>query len=142
VKRCQVGNEQASQGQWTEGSQHLHITPAFIAGCRPMPAFFSRGVQVAELAVIRRAHFQTGGFLAVLAAIHIISQAACVRSSSTELLDELDVPPVQRGQAMEQAPAGAIDAPHQKTFRHRKLRDGVRIDLEIETGKACIDDPA
>jgi hypothetical protein len=42
---------------------------------------------------------------------------------------------------MEQAPAGGI-APHKKTFRNRKLRGGVRIDLEIETGKACIDDPA
>lgn len=43
---------------------------------------------------------------------------------------------------IEQAPAGGIDAHVKKSFPNRKLRGGVRIDLEIETGKACIDDPS
>ena len=39
------------------------------------------------------------------------------------------------------APPEGIDAGRPKTFRNRKLRGGVRVDLEITTGRACIDDP-
>lgn len=39
------------------------------------------------------------------------------------------------------APKEGIDAGRPKTFRNRKLRGGVRVDLEIATGRACIDDP-
>lgn len=39
------------------------------------------------------------------------------------------------------APRDGMDAGRPKTFRNRKLRGGVRVDLEIATGKACIDDP-
>ena len=39
------------------------------------------------------------------------------------------------------APTTGIDAPLKKTFRNRKLRGGVRIDVEVQTGKAGIDDP-
>jgi hypothetical protein len=39
------------------------------------------------------------------------------------------------------APRDGIDAGRPKTFRNRKMRGGVRIDIEITTGKACIDDP-
>lgn len=42
---------------------------------------------------------------------------------------------------IEQAPAGGIPAPLSKSFRNRKLRGGVRIDLEIRAGRACVDDP-
>jgi hypothetical protein len=42
---------------------------------------------------------------------------------------------------IQQAPANGVAAPFAITFRNRKLRRGVRIDLEIRTGKACIDDP-
>ena len=38
------------------------------------------------------------------------------------------------------APANGIAAPIAKTFRNRKLRGGVRIDLEIHAGTACNDD--
>ncbi len=38
-------------------------------------------------------------------------------------------------------PAQGIDAPFSITFRNRKLRRGVRIDLEIRAGTAGIDDP-
>jgi hypothetical protein len=40
---------------------------------------------------------------------------------------------------IQQAPATGIDAPYSKSFRNRKLRGGIRIDIEIKTGKACID---
>lgn len=39
------------------------------------------------------------------------------------------------------APRDGMDAGRPKTFRNRKLRGGVRVDLEIATGKASIDDP-
>jgi hypothetical protein len=39
------------------------------------------------------------------------------------------------------APAQGIDAPFSITFRNRKRRRGVRIDLEIRAGTAGIDDP-
>ena len=38
-------------------------------------------------------------------------------------------------------PSQGIDAPFSITFRNRKLRRGVRIDLEIRAGTAGIDDP-
>ena len=40
---------------------------------------------------------------------------------------------------IQQAPAEGIDATVIKSFRNRKLRQ-VRIDLEIRTGKACVDE--
>jgi hypothetical protein len=39
------------------------------------------------------------------------------------------------------APKDGVDAGRPKTFRNRKLRGGVRVDIEIATGRACIDDP-
>ena len=45
------------------------------------------------------------------------------------------------GRCILTAPKDGIDAGRPKTFRNRKLRGGVRVDLEIETGRACIDDP-
>jgi hypothetical protein len=43
---------------------------------------------------------------------------------------------------IQQASADGFVAEFAKTFRNRKLRRGVRIDIEIWAGKACIDDPA
>jgi hypothetical protein len=40
---------------------------------------------------------------------------------------------------IQQAPANGIDAPFSKSFRNRKRKGGVRIDLEIRAGKACVD---
>jgi len=41
---------------------------------------------------------------------------------------------------IQQAPANGISAPFSKAFRNRKRRGGVRIDLEIRAGNACVDD--
>jgi hypothetical protein len=43
---------------------------------------------------------------------------------------------------IQQASADGFVAEFAKTFRNRKLRRGVRIDIEIWAGRACIDDPA
>jgi hypothetical protein len=43
--------------------------------------------------------------------------------------------------SVERAPAEGINAPYSKTFRNRKRRGGIRIDIEIRAGRACIDDP-
>ena len=43
------------------------------------------------------------------------------------------------GRFIRQAPATGVDAPYSKSFRNRRLRGGVRIDFEIQTGKACVD---
>lgn len=42
-------------------------------------------------------------------------------------------------QYVQQAPTTGIDAQHIRSFRNRRKRGGVRIDLEIRIGKACID---
>jgi hypothetical protein len=39
------------------------------------------------------------------------------------------------------APADGIDAPVNKPFRNRKQPGGLRIEIEITTGKACVDEP-
>jgi hypothetical protein len=41
---------------------------------------------------------------------------------------------------IEEAPVEGIDAPVIKSFRNKKMRGGVRVDIEIQTGKACVDD--
>jgi hypothetical protein len=43
---------------------------------------------------------------------------------------------------IQRAPASGINAPFSKSFRNRKRKGGVRIDLEIRTGRACADDPS
>jgi hypothetical protein len=40
---------------------------------------------------------------------------------------------------VQQAPAAGVDV-GSKSFRNRKLRGGVRVDIEIVAGKACVDD--
>lgn len=41
---------------------------------------------------------------------------------------------------VESRPTNGVDAQPPKTFRNRKLRGGVRVDIEIILGKACVDD--
>jgi hypothetical protein len=38
-------------------------------------------------------------------------------------------------------PANGADALCKKTFKNKKMRRGVRVDIEIWVGKACVDDP-
>jgi hypothetical protein len=42
---------------------------------------------------------------------------------------------------IEQASADGIDAPVIKSFRNKKMRGGVRVDIEVQAGKACVDNP-
>jgi hypothetical protein len=42
---------------------------------------------------------------------------------------------------IEKAPATGCDAPYSKSWTNRKMRGGVRVDIEIQLGKACVDDP-
>src|SRR5438067_2533336 len=42
---------------------------------------------------------------------------------------------------VETRPATGVDAVCRKTFQNRKMRGGVRVDIEIWVGKACMDDP-
>ena len=39
---------------------------------------------------------------------------------------------------IQQCPATGVAAEFAKTFRNRKLRRGVRIDLEVRAGSACV----
>ncbi len=41
---------------------------------------------------------------------------------------------------VQQAPAAGISAVCMKSFRNRRLRGGVRVDLEVRAGSACVDD--
>jgi hypothetical protein len=43
---------------------------------------------------------------------------------------------------VEGRPAAGVDAPCSKTWNNRKMRGGIRVDLEIHLGKACVDDPS
>lgn len=42
---------------------------------------------------------------------------------------------------VEKAPAAGYDAPCIKTWPNRKMRGGVRVDIEIQLGKACVEGP-
>ena len=42
---------------------------------------------------------------------------------------------------IQRTPSNGIAAPFSVSFRNRKLRRGVRIDLEIRGGDACVHDP-
>jgi hypothetical protein len=42
---------------------------------------------------------------------------------------------------IEQAPPSGIPALLSKSFRNSKVRGGVRMDLEIREGSACVDNP-
>lgn len=42
---------------------------------------------------------------------------------------------------IESRPPTGVDAPCPKTWQNRKMRGGVRVDLEVQLGKACVDDP-
>jgi hypothetical protein len=39
------------------------------------------------------------------------------------------------------APAEGYEAVYSPSFRNKKRRGGVRIDIEIKAGRACVDDP-
>lgn len=39
-------------------------------------------------------------------------------------------------------PAEGVDAVCKKTFLNRKMQGGVRVDIEVLLGKACLDDPS
>ena len=47
----------------------------------------------------------------------------------------------QAAQYISNAPAQGYEAEWKKTFQNRKERRGVRIDIEIWAGRACVDDP-
>jgi len=40
-----------------------------------------------------------------------------------------------------ECPCTGVDALCKKTFLNRKIRGGVRVDIEVRLGKACVDDP-
>jgi hypothetical protein len=42
---------------------------------------------------------------------------------------------------IERAPPTGYDAPCIKSWPNRKMRGGVRVDIEIQLGKACVEDP-
>lgn len=43
---------------------------------------------------------------------------------------------------VEDAPATGVDSHCIKTFPNRKMtKKGIRVDIEIQLGKACVDDP-
>lgn len=39
------------------------------------------------------------------------------------------------------APPAGYDSHCIKTFPNRKMKGGIRVDIEIQLGKACVDDP-
>jgi hypothetical protein len=39
------------------------------------------------------------------------------------------------------AASGGVDAPVSKSFPRRTGKDGIRVDLEVKTGRACVPDP-
>ena len=40
-----------------------------------------------------------------------------------------------------EAPSTGYDSHCIKTFPNRKMKGGIRVDIEIQFGKACVDDP-
>ena len=42
---------------------------------------------------------------------------------------------------VQERPAKGVDAVSRPSFPNRKMRGGVRVDIEVLFGKACVDDP-